>query len=351
MMQKVLLIGSDQVWSLERFYLKYFAEEGISVELFAAQNMFYDYNGRSILNKVKLKAGISGIFKSINAKLREKIEAFRPDVVWVFKGMEVLPQTLEWLRAQKIPVANYNPDNPFIFTGAGSGNKNVRNSISLYDLHFTYNLEIKKRLENEYHLPTAFLPFGFELDEEVFVRNSKEPEVLKACFLGNPDEQRVATIKELSEAGVAIDIYGNDWSKYLGGQKNLTIFPAVYENDFWKTLRKYRLQLNLMRIHNEDSHNMRTFEVPGTGGIMLAPATTEHKLFFKDGEEVFLFKNVAECVNYAQRIVALGKNDADRIRDRARKRSVESGYSYKSRAKQALQELRDLYAKTGDHSF
>jgi spore maturation protein CgeB len=96
---------------------------------------------------------------------------------------------------------------------------------------------------------------------------------------------------------------------------------------------------------------MRSFEVPGAGGILLAPATTEHNIFFKDGEEAFLFKSVEDCVNKAQKILELSKSEADRIRDHARKRSVESGYTYKSRAKQALQELRQLYAKTGDHSL
>ena len=42
-----------------------------------------------------------------------------------------------------------------------------------------------------------------------------------------------------------------------------------------------------MRIHNPDSHNMRSFEVPGVGGIMVAPDTKEHRIFFEVGKEIF----------------------------------------------------------------
>jgi spore maturation protein CgeB len=348
-MMKVLFVGSDHVWSLERFYRKYFLEADTGVELFPAQNMFYEYHGRSIFNKIKLRANVAGIFRTINHRLKDKIESYRPDIIWVFKGMEVLPETLRWISSIGIPVVNYNPDNPFIFTGAGSGNRNVSDSIPLYDLHFTYNLEIKKRLETEYRLRTAFLPFGFELSAADYSANSREPEIVKACFVGNPDEQRVAVIKELAAAGLSMDIYGNDWQKFLGDQRKLTLYPAVYKNEFWKALRKYRLQLNIMRVHNEDSHNMRTFEVPGAGGIMLAPATTEHKLFFVPNEEVFLFENVRDCLAQAGRVLDMSRQNADAVRENARKRSLESGYSYRNRALQALDQLKSMYEKAGGH--
>src|ERR1700738_4749112 len=121
MISKVLIIGSDHIWSLERIYLKYLHQQGIRTELFAAQNLFYAYNGHSVINKLKLRIGISDIYRSINRQLRSKIEQFKPDIVWVFKGMEVLPETLEWIRSKGIKSVNFNPDNPFVFSSRGSG--------------------------------------------------------------------------------------------------------------------------------------------------------------------------------------------------------------------------------------
>ncbi len=347
---KILLVGSDQVWSLEKIYMRYLLEEGVNVELFAAQNLFYAYNN-SLINKVMVRLGIAGIYRSINEALRSRILAFKPDIVWVFKGMEVMPETIEWIRAQGIIAANYNPDNPFIFSGRGSGNKYVTQSIGLFDLHFTYNLEVLRRLKEEYKLQTVFLPFGFELSDVVFQLAVKEEEIGKVCFLGNPDAGRAVYIKELLGAGIPVDLYGNEWEKFVEKHSLMRSFPAVYGDEFWKVLRRYRVQLNLMRIHNEDSHNMRSFEVPGVGGIMLAPATTEHRLFFKDGEEAFLFGSAAEAIEKARQILDLPTVDADKIRMRARQRSLESGYTYQQRTKDVLQELKRLHAEAGHHSI
>lgn len=342
---KLLLVGSDQVWSLERIYLKYLREAGVETELFAAQNLLYDFHSRSLINKIRLRMGMAGIYKVINQRLLENVDRFRPDVIWVFKGMEVLPETLHRLRAMKIPLANYNPDNPFVFTGRGSGNKNVTDSIPLYDLHFTYNLEIKKRLEEEFGLPVSLLPFGFELADEVWQQCLREPEIEihRVCFVGNPDPQRAAIIQKLAEAGMEIDLYGNDWNKAVR-HPGLQTFLPVYGDRFWKILRAYRVQLNLMRIHNENSHNMRSLEVPGVGGIMLAPDTDEHRMLFTDGEEAFLFRDVQECLRKARYILGLSAEAAANIRRKARIRSLDSGYTYKARTVFALDQLSKLHA-------
>jgi spore maturation protein CgeB len=340
------MVGSDHVWSLERVYLKHLLLQGVTAELYPAQNIFYAYNS-GLANKLKLRAGISGIYRHINSQLRQRVGVFKPDVVWVFKGMEVMPETLEWMKEKGIYIVNYNPDNPFIFSGRGSGNKYVTDSIALFDLHFTYNLEVKKRLEEQYGLRTAFLPFGFELEDAVFGIASREPEMLRACFLGNPDAHRASAIIKLLDAGIPIDLYGNNWSRFVPRHPNGRQFPAVYAEEFWKTLRKYRVQLNLMRVHNEDSHNMRSFEVPGSGGIMLAPATTEHRLFFRNGEEAFLFGREEECIRMAKEILSLDSGAAGKIREDARKRSLGSGYTYAARTHTVLRELSHLYPQTG----
>jgi len=324
-------------------YLKYLLELNVSAELFAAQNFFYDYYKKSLVNKLKFKTGISTVYREINSKLIDKVNHFKPDLIWVFKGMEVLPSTLVHLKKKSIRTVNYNPDNPFIFSGKGSGNSNVTKSISLYDLHLTYNLSVKKKLQEEYHKPTFFLPFGFELSESLYHSCCEEREIGKICFLGNPDKKRADFIRRIADAGMSIDVFGNDWSDFLKHAR-IKDFPPVYGDEFWRTLRRYRVQLNLMRRHNDDSHNMRSFEVPGVGGIMLAPDTAEHRLFFKDGEEVFLFSSIDDCVTKANAILSLSNEQAAIIRSNAHRRSISSGYAYKDRTGELLQYFQKLYA-------
>jgi spore maturation protein CgeB len=166
---------------------------------------------------------------------------------------------------------------------------------------------------------------------------------MRLCFLGNPDEQRATFLEGLAARDIPVDVYGRDWDKWLRNPL-IRIFPAVYGVDMWKTLRRYRIQLNLMRIHNLDSHNMRTFEVPGIGGIMLAPDTREHRIFFEAGKEVFLYKDLEAAATQARNILQLPAAGAAQIRQQARQRSLDSGYSYKDRTIQALEKIKALYA-------
>jgi spore maturation protein CgeB len=338
---KILIVGSDQVWSIEKIYLKYLSEIGIETELFAAQNFFFNYHNKNLINKIFFRLGISSIYKKINTLLLEKAKQYKPDVIWIFKGMEIFPKTIDQLKLDGIKIANYNPDNPFIFSGRGSGNENVKNSIGKYDLHLTYDKTVQKKIGEEYSIKTAYLPFGFELSELLYEDCVEEKEIIKVCFLGNPDNERAIFLKSLLDDGIEIDLYGNDWNKFIN-HANASLFPPVYGDEFWRTLRRYRVQLNLMRIHNINSHNMRSFEIPAVGGIMIAPDTTEHRIFFENEKEIFLFKNLNECKERIDHVLNLSADDANKIRNNARHRSISSGYSYKDSAKSVYETFQKL---------
>ena len=320
------------MWSIEKIYLKYLSGLGIETELFAAQNFFFQYYNKNIINKIFFRTGFSSIYKKINALLLEKAKQYKPDIIWIFKGMEIFPGTIDQLKLSGIKIANYNPDNPFIFSGRGSGNQNVKDAIGKYDLHFVYDKTVQKKIEEEYSIKTAYLPFGFELSESLYNECISQPEIIKVCFLGNPDNERAAFLSELLNKEIKIDLYGNDWGKFID-HPNASIFPPVYGDEFWKTLHRYRVQLNLMRVHNLNSHNMRSFEIPAVGGIMIAPDTSEHRMFFEDGKEIFLFKNSGECAEKINYVMSLPASEADKIRHNARNRSINSAYSYKDRSK------------------
>jgi spore maturation protein CgeB len=331
---KLLIVGSDKNFAIENFYVKYLREFGVDVSVFAAQTVFSDYYQHSLLNKVLFKAGLSHIYKRINTVLKERISLVRPDIVWVFKGMEVYPETLKWISRKGIKLVNYNPDNPFLFSGKGSGNKNITESVGLYDMHFSYDEKIRQLLRQQGNAKVHSLPFGFDLDEKVYNSCVSQQEIERVCFLGNPDQYRAAFLKEVAKA-TPVDVYGHHWGKFLA-DSNVTVFDPVYDEDLWKTLRKYRVQINLMRPHNPQSHNMRSFEAPAVGGILLAPETADHINFFKPGEEIFVYKDVSSCISEAISLLSLSASDAEDIRSKARARSVNSGYNYRSRAMEVL---------------
>jgi spore maturation protein CgeB len=142
----------------------------------------------------------------------------------------------------------------------------------------------------------------------------------------------------LADTGMAISLYGNQWEKWIKvkSHQDIQFRGTIYKEHFNKELSPYRLHLNIFRPHNYDSHNMRTFEIPGMGGIMLAPESKEHRLLFKHGKEVMLYNDFAELTKMAQEILGLPYKKALMMRKNAYKRSIESNYTYKARANEVL---------------
>jgi spore maturation protein CgeB len=331
---RILIVGADYQWAIENHFVKHISSLGSTVELFPAQRYFYEYYYKSILTKLICRLGLSRIYEEINANLLKRVEDFKPDVVFVFKGMEVLPETLINLKLAGIKLVNYNPDNPFIFSGYGSGNKNVSESLQLYDFHLTYNLEILEKLKSM-QLNAEFFPFAFEPGDDKAPRLLETDEVLKPCFLGNPDKSRVDLLNQLAERGVKLDVYGNDWAKN-NINPNITAYPPVYGDEMISVLRKYRVQLNLMRIHNLNSHNMRSLEIPGHGGIQLAPRTVEHEMLFEEGKEIFLYNDADDCVLQIHNLLSISSAEALEIREKAQLKA-QSQHTYKQRASKAAE--------------
>ncbi|MDQ6902760.1 MAG: glycosyltransferase [Bacteroidota bacterium] len=338
---KLFLVGSDNEFAIENFYVKYLNEAGVEVFHFPAQTLFYKFYHRGVVNKLLYRSGFSKILKTINEEFKSRVEDFKPDIIWIFKGMEIFPQSLEWARSAGIKLANFNGDSPFIFSGRGSGNKNVSDSLGLYDLFLTYNNVDRDTMKSKFNVRSEILPFGFDVDEKLFEECKELEEVNKVCFVGNPDSIRADFIKKLAEKGIEIDVYGTSWNRFLNHSK-VRIFNSVRHHDFWKTLSKYRVQLNLMRPHNTTTHNMRTFECGGIGAIQLAPDTPDHRLFFKNEEEIFLFQTLEECVQKIEYLLKMPVKEAHGIRGNSRKRSLQDNYSYRCRSMQALAWLKEI---------
>lgn len=335
---KVLVVGSDHEAAMEQYFTKYLTAAGVPNKLFPAHGLFYKYYNASLINKVLFRLGLSSIYKKINLQLLEAVDKEKPDVLLFFKGMETFPATLQQLRKRGIKLTNYNPDNPFLFSGPGSGNKNVTNSIPLFDMHFTYDHEVLQKFR-DMNINAGYIPFGFDISPELFAECAREPEVLKLCFVGNPDKARANLLNQLAAAGLPVDVYGTTWDRFQL-HENIKLCGPVYGSDFWKVLRKYRVQLNFMRPHNPNSHNMRTFEVAGIGGIGLFPRTPDHETFFKENEELFLYNDINDCIAQAKKILALPADQAAEVRRKMHERAVRSGYSYKDRVNDLLMMLK-----------
>jgi len=340
---KILMTDSKN----ERLLAHYYASHLRSMNNVEVGSLYYtdEFNNyyKSIWNKATYRIFPKRILDKINNGITRSIEQFKPDLVWIIKGMEIYPETIQYAKSKGIKLANYNPDHPFDFLSAGSGNDYVKNSIPLYDLHLSYSRQILQDLQQTYSITGKWLPFGYEISPGTFESAIRERENKRVAFTGMADETRKMVIDLFINEGIQVDLIGPGWKRFYKPSSLINVFDGVYSNSFWNVLRKYRVQINMFRPQNIGSHNMRSFEIPSVGGIMLAPYSAEHVEFFEPGRDAFFYKTDAELIERANYILELSDQEAGQIRVNARSRSENGSYSYAGRTAMALAYFKSLF--------
>lgn len=339
---RILIVGSDNEFAIETYYyhaLIHNPNVGF-IQFFPSKSLFYKYYHQSVFHKILFKLGVSRILKSINSDLKLTIDKVQPDIVLVFKGMEIFPTTLQWIKSKSIKLVNYNSDSPFLFSGVGSGNRNIKKSFKLYDLFITYDSFISDQSIREFQVNSAVLPFGYYWKESLDITTSTFKEMNKLCFIGNEEKSRIHFINQLAAQGIPIDVYGHWKKKNL--HKNINYLGYLPNQSLSKVLPLYRIQLNLLRAHNIHSHNMRSFEIPSSGGIQLVNETDDHLRFFKKGLEVFTFTSFEECVSTINYLMSITSEEANAIRRASIEKCKSKGYSYAERATQLYSMLKTV---------
>lgn len=334
---KILMPVSGNDWAVPDCYYRGMVKAGADVVTYDVGEAPVSLIGR-ILRRIRRATGSEAA-----KQLLQAVDATRPDVLIVFKGVDYTPALLRRIAARGVKLVNYCSDHPFRFFLAGAGNANVRDSISAYDLYITYSGPIARELAEAYPgLDVAVVPFGHAVEDDLYAELATEAEVLRGCFNANPDEERAAAIRLLTENGVAMDVFGWGWEKFVKPGPMLGIYPVERDIAMLRILRRYRFQLNMFRPHNEGSHNLRTFEVPAVGGILLAPDSPEHREFFVEGREAFYFADPDEMLAKAQRLLAMPADEAADVRVAARQRILEIRAHFDDRANSLLAEIMKL---------
>jgi hypothetical protein len=336
-MKSVLIVGNSDIWSIETYYAKYLLQYGFKIDFFTVGD-YYKWN---LPFKVRIKLGDLSVFNLLNQTLIDYCNRTKPDIVWVFKGFELFPETIVKLTKMSCYLVNYNPDHPFIRTSIMHGGKNIPKSIPLYDMHFAYSQQLVQRINLEYKKKCTWLPFGYEFDSNNFGHLQSMEEIIKLCFIGTPDKERSKLLIELAQIGFEIDVFSMTYpyENQLRNEQNITLNPVVTGLAFWENIRKYRVQLNFLREHNKGSHNQRTFEVPGVGGVLLTEYSEEQSHLFDENREIFMFKDFKDLVNKANAILNMGNNDIKEVRDRCKDKSIVNGFNYESRTNIVINEF------------
>ena len=333
MNNKILIVGSFSKGALEHQYVRVLKIEKWDVYEFDIQKRVNSRREISFFTKAYFKFNQSYFYKDSNLELIRLVKTLNPKVVLVFKGMEIFPDTLNIVKQSGAFLVNYNPDHPFQFFSEGAGNANVLNSVSIYDLYISYSTKIVNDINIKFG-NAACIPFGY--DETIKVNHHPIDEVV---FIGAYDKTRESELSQLSSS--KLSIYGPiNWSQKI--KNNNKLLPKykgkpLYDLEYYEALSNSIASINILRMQNivEGSHNMRTFETTGVGGLMISNRTTEHLSFFEEGKEALYFDTIEELneiindkLNNTANIAEMKKAALDRCKT--------SNYSYSDRVKEFI---------------
>ena len=334
--KKFLIIGSGHKLSLERSYIRAFKNLKIkNINYIFLDNGFFF----SLLNKYKYFF-LDNLYTYIcTKKIYSILRKNKFDFIFIFKGMQFeYNSLLNFKKIQKkAKWINIYTDNPFNFGSISTSNQKVLNSIKFYDYFcVSFNKKLNFRLKKLKANKIIYLPFGYDVTKHKInkIVNKKSVEN-KINFVGSFDNYRK---KYLNDLNFRVDVFGPGWKNKhnLSGKLNINS-EEISGSRLKKIISKYAISINLLRKQDKNSHNMRTFEIPAMGGLMLTNYSKEQDNFFKQNKECYMYKNKKDLL---KKINYIFSNPKKAYKTRKNGFFKSNHYSYETRLKNLLSNLK-----------
>ncbi len=342
--RKVLVIGTTDEGSLPESYARAFERLGMEV-------VRYDFvrairnAGRFAGNRVLRRALRSRLWNTVNRETAEVAQSVRPALIFGVKCTYLHPETVRQIRKSTgVPFVNHYPDHPYIGLPwdpreASVQRRDLIEVFRQYDVLFMWERSLVERLRRD-GVEAKYLPFA--VDPELFHPQSVDEGLhCHICghghdvvFVGTRTRSRQCEIDTVMRHETAI--WGNGWTKSRSGRSQQIVHDPAYGTAVAKIYGAAAVSLNVLNAENLGGPNMRTFEIPGSGGVMLARYSDAQAEFFPENEAAAYYRSPEELDAKIDWLLA----DAplrQRIRDNAARLAALQTYDH--RAAEVLQQV------------
>lgn len=257
----------------------------------------------------------------------QKVKSFSPHLVF-FTSASFIP--IEFYKAMKL----INP-NLKVFAWEGDGgtsnieNIKIRNYI---DVFFDSQREYVKR--NIYNF-SKIVHLPFAVDPSIYKNNFIERDK-KIYFCGALTEDRNTLFSSLIDYNFVLK--GWNWNKLLKKSKKFEIEEkTVNMNELVGDYNKYIAVLNIHQTENAHFNsdlNMRAFEVPSCGALLINDYREGIEEYFEPNKEICVYKNIDELKEILNELEKYPSN-FDLIRENGYKRIL-AEHTYLHRMKKVL---------------
>ena len=292
-----------------------------------------------IARKVQWRLRLGSMVRAYNAGLDAAL-ATKPDVLWVDKGMFVLPALLDAARRQGVRwLVHYSPDNYLLQQNAS---RHLWRGLARYDVVVTTKRSNTGLLTaaGARRVLLSGNAFDPQLHRPVSLSDAERAaHGADVSFIGRWEPDRERLLDAIAALPVRLRVRGPGWERVRSRLLRPKCEPGpIYGEDYVKAIAAAKVNLGLLSITAGDAITQRSVELPACGAFMLAERTGEHRLHFTDGEEAAFFEGADDLVRNVGRWVAA---DAERARIGAagRARCLRSGYAYDDRLREILDAL------------
>jgi hypothetical protein len=278
---------------------------------------------------------LGSAINSINNKLLQSVEIYKPDITLIYNNPYIKKETLLKL-SKKTWLSAYTNDNPFGEFAWRPFWRNFRRIIPYYDSWHVYRESnvsefLAAGAKRVGILRSSYLPWLVD-DNDLKPRRNFKYDIV---FVGHGEaDGRVNHIRAILEAGLDVRIFGEPkyWSRCFSKKtfQNLMPIHKVDTNSYHEITRCSKICLAFLSEANRDTYTRRCFEIPAWGGFMLAQRTQYLTSLYEEGIEAEFFNSPSELVGKCIKYLSDDKN-RETIAQRGQKKCLNSNYDVISR--------------------
>jgi spore maturation protein CgeB len=343
---RLLLIGPFGSGHLADSYARAFERLGTDVVRFDSDRAYFEASAFAH-NRFSRRALRPWLWGKVQRATLALARTVQPDAVMAVKCAFLDPETVRTVtRELGVPFVNYYPDNPYCGVPlnprkTSAQRRNLIEVLKTYTHVWTWEPALTRRLQAD-GVAADYLPFG--VDDEIFRPDATGPSPScgecahdhRVVFIGQHSDKREAHLSAIRQH--AVGVWGSRWSRAaarFNGRHTLHRASA-FGGASAALYRAADVSLNVVDDLNMPGHNMRTFEITGSGGVMLASYTAEQAAIFPEGEAAAYYRTPDELDDLVRRLC---EDRAWTARLRRNATAIAAEHSYGRRAAHVLAAL------------
>ena len=343
---KVLVVG-DGVKIYSNAFFEAFKHLNHETKSFVWSSYFKGSGIRSFFNKLQNKLLFGPIISSLNNDLLSLVKEFKPELIFIYRGQYIHPNTLSLLKQSGAILFSYHNDNPFKKKyNFFDIDRHYLNGLPYYDWIFSYRKENIIDYEKIGYQNSSLLRSYYLKNDNFFIEeNYKNKFTCDVLFIGHwEDDGRDEMVLSLARLGINIKVFGTEWNKsknYPELQKYFGNIVAIRGLNYNIALNSAKIALVFLSKLNRDTYTRRCFEITATKTFMLAEYTDDLNSLYQEGLEAEYFRSISELLLKVE-IYLNDDRHRNKIAINGYKQLIESGHESVDRVKEILQQYKRL---------